>query len=176
MPRYIAFLRAINVGGRVVKMDALRTIFAGAGLANVETFIASGNVVFDSPAKDAAKLEVTIEHALEQALGYRVASFVRSTPELAAVAARLPDEALHVHVGFLKAAPAVAARAKLVGFTDAINQFDVHGRELYWRVVGRFSDSKITGATIEKTLGGETTLRIANTVRRLAAKCYDPRP
>ena len=49
MPRYIAFLRAINVGGRhTVKMDFLRDFFESLGFSNVETFIASGNVVFDS--------------------------------------------------------------------------------------------------------------------------------
>ncbi len=47
MPRYVAFLRAVNVGGRIVKMDELRRLFAGAGFADVETFIASGNVIFD---------------------------------------------------------------------------------------------------------------------------------
>ena len=48
MIRYVAFLRAINVGGHVVKMDALRKLFVHAGLSDVETFIASGNVVFSS--------------------------------------------------------------------------------------------------------------------------------
>ena len=47
MPRYITFLRAINVGGHTVKMDRLREIFESLGFANVETFIASGNVVFE---------------------------------------------------------------------------------------------------------------------------------
>jgi uncharacterized protein (DUF1697 family) len=162
MPRYVAFLRAINVGGRVVKMDALRKIFEAT--------------VFDSPGTDAAKLETRIEQALEKALGYRVATFVRSVPELAAVAKRVPDEEAYVHVGFLKAAPPAAARTKLSGFNDATNDFSLHGRELYWRVEGRFSDSRFTGATVEKTLGGETTLRSATTVRKLAAKCYDPPP
>jgi uncharacterized protein (DUF1697 family) len=176
MPRYVAFLRAVNVGGRVVKMEALRRIFEGAGLASVETFIASGNVVFDAPAADAGTLERKIERALDEALGYRVATFVRTLPELAAAAARVADEESHVHVGFLKAAPAAAVKAKLMAFNDGINEFSVHGRELYWRLDGRFSDSTITGATVEKTLQAETTLRNGKTVRRLAAKCYDPRP
>ena len=57
MPRYIAFLRAINVGGHTVKMDRLREIFESLGFANVETFIASGNVVFETTAGDTAALE-----------------------------------------------------------------------------------------------------------------------
>jgi len=51
MPRCVAFLRAINVGGRTVKMDYLRSLFEDLGFADVETFIASGNVVFESKVK-----------------------------------------------------------------------------------------------------------------------------
>jgi len=75
----VAFLRAINVGGRVVKMHRLRTLFVDEGFANVETFIASGNVVFDlPPAKKAPALERTIEAMLRNALGYEVSTFVRT--------------------------------------------------------------------------------------------------
>ena len=56
MTRYIAFLRAINVGGRTVKMDHLRQLFADLGFAGATTFIASGNVIFASKARNAAGL------------------------------------------------------------------------------------------------------------------------
>ena len=88
--RYIALLRAINVGGRVVKMDRLRTLFETAGFDAVETFIASGNVVFDSSRRNAGDLERTIESHLKKALGYPVATFVRSMPELSAIVLRQP--------------------------------------------------------------------------------------
>ena len=66
--RYVAFLRAINVGGRVGKMAALKGLFERLKLADVETFIASGNVIFTS-ASDAQRLERLIEGALEKVLG-----------------------------------------------------------------------------------------------------------
>ena len=87
MPRYIAFLRAINVGGHTVKMDRLREIFESLGFANVETFIASGNVVFETTALDTAALETRIAAALQAALGYEVATFIRTEAELARIAA-----------------------------------------------------------------------------------------
>src|SRR5512140_195973 len=87
MNRKIAFLRAINVGGHVVKMDALRAIFSSLGFTDVETFIASGNVVFSANGSDSA-LETKIETALEKELGYAVATFVRSIDELGTIAAR----------------------------------------------------------------------------------------
>ncbi|MBA3270945.1 MAG: DUF1697 domain-containing protein, partial [Acidobacteria bacterium] len=55
--QYIAFLRAINVGGHIVKMAELKKVFEAARLDDVATFIASGNVIFSSRARDAAKLE-----------------------------------------------------------------------------------------------------------------------
>ena len=69
--RYVAFLRAINVGGHTVKMDALRRHFEDMGAANVETFIASGNVIFDS-ADAADRLERRLEAGLEKALKFPV--------------------------------------------------------------------------------------------------------
>src|SRR5215211_2292119 len=85
MPKYIAFLRAINVGGHTVKMDYLRTLFEDLGLMNVETFIASGNVIFDSPARRPKALEQKIETFLKEKFGYAVATFIRSAAELAVV-------------------------------------------------------------------------------------------
>ena len=56
MPKYIAFLRAINVGGHIVKMDQLRKLFEELQFEHVEKFIASGNVIFDTKSKNIAAL------------------------------------------------------------------------------------------------------------------------
>ena len=64
MPRYIAFLRAINVGGHNVKMTQLRTLFEELECSNVETFIASGNVIFNSPSTNVQQIERQIERHL----------------------------------------------------------------------------------------------------------------
>src|SRR5688572_23562558 len=88
--QYVAFLRAINVGKRMVKMASIKNIFEKAGFDDVATFIASGNVFFTSPKKDAAKLEISIERALEAALGFPVLTFVRTPSEIAAIATRDP--------------------------------------------------------------------------------------
>src|SRR6266545_8120025 len=77
MPRYVALLRAINVGGHNVKMEELRRQFERLGLSNVETFIASGNVLFDAKSSSVSALEHKIEAGLRTALGYEVATMVR---------------------------------------------------------------------------------------------------
>ncbi|MBK7317116.1 MAG: DUF1697 domain-containing protein [Anaerolineales bacterium] len=71
MTRYFTFLRAINVGGHTVKMDVLRQLFESLGFSNVETFIASGNVIFEAKTADGKSLEKKIEKALKEALGLR---------------------------------------------------------------------------------------------------------
>jgi len=177
VPRYIAFLRAVNVGGRTVKMDRLRELLAAMGLDDVETFIASGNVIFNSASKAPRALEQRIEGQLRQALGYEVATFIRSAPELAAVAAYRPFGASEVvpvghalSVGFLKSAPSEDARQKLLGLRTATDDFDAHGREVYWACRTRISESAISGALLERALGAAMTMRNVTTVRKLAAK------
>src|SRR2546423_14142776 len=102
MPQYVAFLCAINVGGHTVKMNDLRRLCAAIGLANVETVIASGNVIFNSPSRSARALEKKIEAQLQANLGYAVATFVRSLPELAAIAHYQPfqDAAPNLYIAF----------------------------------------------------------------------------
>jgi len=175
MPKYFAFLRAINVGGHTVKMDYLRALFEALGFANVETFIASGNVIFDSPSRSSKSLENKIEAALEKALGYEVITFVRNAKELAASAAYEPfqesDAKRHaLYVGFLKNTPNEAARKKVLSLASKDHDFHLSSREVYWLSRVSFSDSTISGTVLAKSLGQPTTLRNITTVKRLATK------
>jgi len=179
--RYIAFLRAINVGGRTVKMDVLRTLFVELGFANVETFIASGNVIFDAPADAPAEetraLETRIEQHLSASLGYTVDTFIRTTAELADIAsyepfprADLDADGTTLYIAFLNAPPSEDIAVKVAALETPTDQFHVLDRELYWLVHGRISESKITGALLERALGVPATMRNRNTVQRLVAK------
>jgi uncharacterized protein (DUF1697 family) len=175
MTAYIAFLRAINVGGHTVKMDHLRGLFEALGYGDVETFIASGNVIFQAPVEDARALEQRIEAHLRQSLGYEVATFVRTTAGLANVAAYQPFpqeeiESNTLYIGFLQTLPGDEALRKLTALQTPLDNFHVHGRELYWLCRTTISQSKVSGAQIERALGMPTTLRNGTTVRKLAAK------
>jgi uncharacterized protein (DUF1697 family) len=177
MPKYIAFLRAINVGGHTVKMDYLRNLFTGLGFRNVETFIASGNVIFDSAAKSSRALEKKIESCLLTALGYEVATFIRSTAELADIAQHKPfsdselSAAAHaLYIGFMASEPSDTAKKKLLSLTTKVDDFRLNGREVYWLCRTKFSDSQISGALLAKTLGMPATLRNSTTVKKMAAK------
>lgn len=177
MPRYVAFLRAINVGGRVVRMERLRGIFAELGLANVETFIASGNVIFTAKSKNAAALEQKIERRLNDALGFDVKVFLRRDDELAEIAARrafaareTEAEGASVYVAFLGAEPTPAATEILSDHRGSVDAFAMQGREIFWLCRTRFSDSEFSGSKLEKLLGMRTTVRNLTTIKKLAAK------
>jgi uncharacterized protein (DUF1697 family) len=173
----IAFLRAINVAGRVVKMDKLRALFETAGFTNVETFIASGNVVFDmSGSTKAPALEKKIESMLREALGYEVATLVRTGAELKAVAEHEPftpaqlKKAFTVNIAFLRQAPDGKAVKALEAASQPTDTFHVRGRELYWLSTIGQGQSKTSNALFEKTLGMHSTVRGVTTVRKMAEK------
>jgi len=175
MSAFVALLRGINVGGHNVKMDVLRDHFEAAGCAGVETFIASGNVVFESKA-DAGRLEAKIEKRLASALGFEVATFIRHRHELAAVATYMafPESEIATAgafcVGFLKAPLTAVQQEQLQQFATDIDVFSTHGRELYWLCRVRQSESKFSNVAVERKLGVAATFRSITTVRKLAEK------
>jgi len=174
MPRIVAFLRAINVGGHTVEMAKLKKLFEKLSLTGVETFIASGNVIFDAPGGAVAALEKRIASHLEKSLGYEVVTFLRTPAELAATLAHraFPKERAGstLHIGFLGSPPTAPAKKQVLALTSPIDDFHLHDRELYWRCAGRFSDSVVSGPKLEKALGQPTTMRKHTTVEKLARK------
>lgn len=93
---YIALLRGINVGGHQVKMERLRELFGELGCAHVRSYIQSGNVFFTSDVPDAQALRTTIEAHLRAALGYPVATCLRTRDELTALVALDPFQGIEV--------------------------------------------------------------------------------
>jgi uncharacterized protein (DUF1697 family) len=177
MPKYVALLRAINVGGHTVRMDHLRRLFEAMGFANVETFIASGNVIFESKSGNPKALDRKIEKHLLVTLGYEVVTFVRTTSELQAVAAYKPfsDSELNkggnsLYIGFVSDSLGDQAKQKLLSYCGEADDLHVQGREIYWLCRTRMSDSKFSGALLEKVLGMRATFRNSTTVRKIAAK------
>jgi uncharacterized protein (DUF1697 family) len=175
LSRLVAFLRAINVGGHVVKMADLRTLFESLGFSHVTTFIASGNVIFDSKSKSLAALEKRIEARLLESLDYEVATFIRTPAELIAVSRYEPftaperESALALNVAFLAEPLTKEAGKTLLGFETDNDRFHSHGREVYWLCQKRQSDSKFTNVRFERALRCRATWRGVRTVSKLAA-------
>lgn len=176
MTRHFAFLRAINVGGHTVTMAKLRELFEELGFESVETFIASGNVIFSSRSRTAAVLEPKIESHLDKSLGYEVKTFLRTGPELVALSRHkaFPEARLRAAgaycVGFLAEPLNAAGKKTLAGLKSDVDDFHVNGREVYWLCKLRQHESKFSNVLFEKTLKARVTFRNANTVSKLAAK------
>jgi uncharacterized protein (DUF1697 family) len=175
MPRYFALLRGINVGGHRIKMDELRRLFEALQFEQVETFIASGNVIFSSPSLDVPAAEEQIARHLHEALGYEVMTFIRSRSELDSIASFEPREPFStdpsVYVIFLREAADVEFRRSLEGLGTDTDRFAFAGREAYWLIRGKLSESPLFGMDLsKKTGGGPSTMRNMTTVRKLVAK------
>jgi len=176
LSRYVAFLRAINVGGHTVTMAALRKHFEELGCSSVETVVASGNVVFDTTARSASALESRLSAHLERRLGYAVIPFLRTPEELARIVAHRAfarDEVGAAHalfVGFTGRVVDAGARRRVQSLASDLDAFHFRGREVYWLARERVADSKVYGGGLEKALGQAATMRNITTVRKIAEK------
>ncbi len=175
MPRYFALLRGINVGGHRVKMDRLRELVEVLGFEHVETFIASGNVIFSSVSRDVPAMEERIARRLREALGYEVPTLIRTQSELESIATFEPSEPAltdqSVYVIFLTEAAGVDLRRNLDSLSTDTDRFEFAGREAYWLIRGKLSESPLFGMGLTKMTGGVlTTMRNMTTIRRLVAK------
>ena len=176
MPRYVAFLRGINLGKRRPPMSELKRLFEELGFTNVATFIARGNVLFETKSHDGTILEFRIEAHLEKSLGYGVATFIRSEAEVKAVLAypafgsEVPEGGA-VYVNFLKEPMSSDLAKRLQGCCTDVDEFCVNGREVYWLCRIRSSESEVWTSPAMKTLKFPlATMRNMTSVRKLAAK------
>lgn len=173
MPKYIALLRGINVSGqKIIKMDALRTMFEAGGCANVKTYIQSGNVAFEHPEADAGALRRHVEAHLKASLGYGVPTLLRERNALETVVAGnpfpldLPEFGKKVYVAFFEQAPSDAAIASIAPYVNELEQLIVKGGEAYLYYAVGLGKAKLTHALIERRLG-MSTMRNWNTVTTL---------
>jgi uncharacterized protein (DUF1697 family) len=178
MNRYVAFLRGMNLGGRRITNDDLRSHFEGLGCEEVATFRASGNVIFATDSESPAKLTARLEGGLADALGYEVPVFLRSAKELGAIAAHRPfnSKALDASIGKLQIAlltkkPSSAAAKKALAMSDDADRLAIEKRELYWLPQGRMSDSELDLKALAAILGS-MTIRTKGTIDQIAAKHF----
>jgi len=177
MPRYVAFLRGMNLGGRRISNDDLRQAFEALGLTDVATFRASGNVIFDGPeGVEGADVSAKIEAGLAESLGYEVPVFLRSCEQVAKIASREPFPAAEVEasagklqVALLPDAPGKLVRNDALGIATDEDRLAIEGSELYWLPSGGISEADLDLKTLESDLG-PWTMRTMGTVRRIAAE------
>lgn len=171
--KYVAFLRAINVGGHaIIKMADLKKMFEAAGLENVQTYIQSGNVIFESEEADGQSLAKQIERQLEKAAEYKIEIFVRTMREVQSIAAKSPFKAKDgemLYVTFLNNKPARQSLLALLAIKSDADKFAVQGREVYSLRLDR-EKSVFSNNLLEKILKLPATSRSLTTITKIVEK------
>lgn len=156
MTTYVAFLRAINVGGRFAKMADLREGLTHKGFNDVESYIQSGNLRFTSSLASTPEVETAMEKALEQLCGFTVRTIVRTPGQLGeltsygkGLAAPLKGE-VRRYVTFLKGDPGADFVAMMNGWDLEGERAQVNGREVYLWLGHPSHQAKLTNARMER--------------------------
>ena len=133
MEIFVALLRGINVGKtKIVKMEELKNIFEALQFKNVETYIRTGNVVFETEELDPNLICNNIQNKLKLDLGYEVPVIIRSGRELISVVKGNPFDGVleNLHVTFLSEEPSSEAVDKLLSFKNGTDDFQILNKEV----------------------------------------------
>ena len=176
MPRYVAFFGSINVGGNRLTMADLRAAFEAEDFANVETVVASGNVLFDFPERPTAGLEEKLGLMMAERFQMRSIVAVRDRGEVASAIHDNPfhgdGEDMFVHSIFLDVQPTADRFAALLAEHrhNGGERLALGNRVLYLDYVHGVGVSSLTGAFLERRLGCRGTARNMRSLKRILAK------
>jgi uncharacterized protein (DUF1697 family) len=178
MSTYIAFLRALNVGGRNASMADLRQCMSEAGFEDVETYIQSGNLRVSSPVRGEAKVAEAIEGALAQRCGFEVPAILRTPAQLTSTVEASPQSLLGAdarhYVAFLRMVPSGPAREALDAWKVDGERLQIVGRDLHIWLTKPSHQAKATNARLEKLAGTLATTRSWTVVSALASRWGAP--
>lgn len=173
--RYVAFLRAINVGGRTVKMDRARASLTALDLEDVATYIQTGNTFFTGPTRDTDTLAASIEKHLLAEFGFEIPTFVRTIDEIDALLASDPFAAIELtnetrhSIVFLSQPLPPKTKFPVHSPKADITIVDARGAtafSVHTVVEGRVPNP---AAFVEKTYGVRATARFGATLEKIAA-------
>jgi uncharacterized protein (DUF1697 family) len=171
MQTYISLLRGINVSGqKKIRMADLRSLYESLGLKNVQSYLQSGNVVFDSEEQDAVKLKDSIEVQIESMFGFSVPVLIRTGDDFKRVIESHPfaeEEAIRVLVTFLYECPKKSKWEELGLHKDKVDQFALGEQEIFLFCPGGYGRTKLSNTFFEKKLNVIATTRNWKSVNSL---------
>ena len=163
---YITILRGINLGSHnVIKMEALRKVFAAAGFGNVRTYIQSGNVVFEAEATNTSELAAQVSTIILNEFGFQVPVLVLTQSEWAQIVAENPflpefaEDTKSLHITFLAALPDVSNIARIEAEKYLPDRFSVIGKAVYLYCPNGYGNTKLHNAFFENKLKVAATTR-----------------
>lgn len=171
--KYVALLRGINVGGNnKVPMKELQQCFEDAGYDDVQTYINSGNVIFNTKKIDEVRLAAAIEGAIEKWFGFGVRVVVRTGRDIQKIAAAIPadweNKTHKTDILFLWDGYASKSSVKLINPKKGIDTLIYVDGAIVWHLdrnaYGKSAMNNFIGTELYKNM----TARNVNTVRKLA--------
>ncbi len=174
MTTHIALFRGINVGGNnVLPMKALVKLLEQMGLAAVQTYIQSGNVVFQSDENDLPTLAASISSQVQRQFGFAPKVLLLSAQQLLQAIDNKPfpdSEGKALHFYFLDRPADHPDRERLEQLKSDSEQYQLTGQVLYLYAPEGIGRSKLAAA-VEQCLGVAVTARNWNTVAKLQQLC-----
>jgi uncharacterized protein (DUF1697 family) len=172
MARFVAFLRAVNVGKRTVAMATARQALADLGLADVSSYVNSGNLLF-SATGPASHHEVAIRAQLEAVFGFELTTFVRTAAQVRDLVGFKPFGAIapgQTHFGLLPLTRLTATEKRAVeGLSNDHDEVVVHGRDVHWLIRSRSTETTLGPKRWKDALpDNPTTARNMTMLTRLA--------
>ena len=173
MATYIAILRGINVSGhKIIKMERLRVTFEAMGFAHVETYVQSGNVIFET-SEPSESLAAKIERKILNEFGFEVPVLTKSSKEMMEIVKQNPfprkasiDQS-KLHVTFLSDDPPRKALELLEPLAVSAEQVRIVGRAVYLYCPNGYGNTKLANTAIEKKLSCRATTRNWATTNKL---------
>ena len=174
MPTYVSLLRGINVSGqKKINMKDLAVLYESLGFLNVRTYIQSGNVVFESPGSDAARLEKDIARSIHRQYGFEAPVLVRTGKQMTLTVKGNPFlkekgvDLSKLHVTFLDQAAAKDKMKQLEAIDAGADRCRVIGCDVYLYCPGGYGKTRLSNSFIEKQLAVGATTRNWKTVNAL---------
>ena len=173
--RYIAILRGINVGAnRKVPMADLKVLCGNLGFKNLQTYIQSGNIVFELAQPEAIpELQDKLQQAFTKTFGFDIPVLIRTAEEWAETIEKNPflkeenADIDRLHLTCLKEIPAPELLEKIKAFQYLPDRYEIIGREVYIYCAAGYGTSKLTNPFFESKLKVQATTRNWKTVMKL---------
>jgi uncharacterized protein (DUF1697 family) len=163
---YIAILRGINVSGqKIIKMEVLKLLYMELGFQHVQTFIQSGNVIFQSSISESGELESIITRKIEEIFNFYVPVIVLAREELKLIIENNPYAKIEnidvslLHVTFLSELPASSNIDKLQHITFENDEFFIENKAIYLYIKGGYGKTKLSNNFFESKLKVKATTR-----------------
>lgn len=172
MTTHIAFLRGINVGGNcIVPMKELVSILSALGLAQVRTYIQSGNAVFRCPAAAAKRLDQRIGAAIHELKGFRPRVMILTESALLKILKANPypggeADPTKLQIGILASKPVKPDLKAIAALQSDTERFKLTDHAFYLHAPDGIGNSRLA-ERVERLLGVNVTVRNMRTISRL---------